>query len=249
MRADEAQALVARCLVDPGYLDGAAGPLLPRALRGELLQFRGFITRIKHTQLRRVAPLTLRLLALHRRDIAVFAGIAPGYLQARAAGPLPERDLFARFEREVAERLPSLPEPGGQQVAAMLRHEGRIWRAGRAVPYAYPAPHPRLRPGTAVERYPLDVVGLAAAVERDRFTVPATEAGDRFVLYRAGNGTVDVSEVDPLGAWLLSRLNGTAAAGDLTAELGAVLEADAADVVRDLLADAAARELLDPAEA
>ena len=229
--------------------DEPVGPTLSEALRRDLVLFRGFITRIKHTQLRQIAPLTLRLLALHRLDIALFAHMAPGYLRARAAAPLPTAALFARFEHELREGLPSAPAPARHQVAAMLRHEAQIWRTGRSASLAGLAPYPRLRPGTVVERFDLDVLTLAKSLCADRFTVPATVEDDRFVLYRSDGDTVVVEEIDPFSAWLLSRLDGTAAPASLAAELAEALGADAASAVRDLLADAAARGLLDPAEA
>lgn len=243
MMADEAQALVARCLVDPSFLDAGAGVSAP--LHDHLQLFRGFIARIKQAQLRRIAPLTLRLMALHGLDISFFAEAAPGYLRARATGPLTDEDLFARFEKKLIDHLLSLPSCVRIAVGSMIRHEARIWRCGRAVPRNDCAPHPRLRSGVAVERFEVDVLVIAAALRRDRFAAPAVPVRDAFVLYDAGMEATCVTEIDALGAWLLSRLDGAAEPAGLADELSAALGADASGVVADLMADASAKGLLD----
>ena len=243
MRADEAQAAVARCLVSSQWFGHSVEPGLPSALH----LFRGFITRIKHTQLRRVVPLTLRLLAIYRLDIAFFAHLTPGYLAAREHAMVSTADLFERFERELGTWLAGSPAFSHNQVEAMLRHEARIWRAGRAAPYAEPSAHPRLLAGVAVERFPLDVLALAEAVTSDRFSAPATTPGDQFLLYRPHDGEVRIEGVDPLSAWLLSRLDGATPPAALVAELSSAMGVDTHGAVHDLLADAAARRLLDHA--
>lgn len=247
MNADEAQAEVARCLADPGYLDSAAESALPGALHDSLYLFRGFIARIKHTQLRRVAPLTLRLLGLHCLDIAFFAQLAPSYMAMRAGGQLTTAQLFAGFERQLTAWLSKASANERDQLNAILRHETRIWRTGQAASDSGASPHPRLRAGGAVERFALDVLALAQAVAADPFAPPATQPGDQFVLYHLNEGTVYVNAIDPLSAWLLGRLDGSRPPEAFVAELSAVLGADAQAVVRDLFADAQARGLLNHA--
>jgi hypothetical protein len=251
MRADEVQAAIARCLVDPDYLDPvgdrAAVALLPPTLLDELRLFRGFITRIKHTQLRRIVPLTLRLLAVHKLDIPFFTEAASGYQQARREGPLAPALLFAYFERELARRLPGLPAGPREQVGAMLRHEGRIWRTGRVPAHPEPALNPRLRPGVAVEHFTLDVLALATAVTASQFAAPATVSRDRFLLYRPTAGTTRIEEIDALSAWVLSRLDGRTGAEALAVALRQVVGAGARVAVDSLLVDATMRGLIDAA--
>jgi hypothetical protein len=250
LRADEAQAAIARCLVDPEYmlrqLSGECSPTpLSSLLLAELRLFRGFITKIKHTQLRRIAPLTLRLLALHKLEISFFSEIAPSYQRARLAGSLSPTALFLRFERDLVDFLVHVPPEVSQQLDAVLRHEHRIWGAGRSSIYPDPVPYPRLRPGVAVERFALDVLELAAAVSANQFAVPKATAGEYYLLYRPAAGTVRVEGIDALSAWMLSRLDGLTSAGALGAALTNLVGSDAHSVVADLLSDASARGLLD----
>jgi hypothetical protein len=250
LRADDVQAAIARCLVDPDYMNGKVGgdngaPPLPSLLLEDLRLFRGFITKIKHTQLRRIAPLTLRLLALYKLDIAFFSRIAAGFQKARSAAPVTATTLFRRFERELTDHLLYVPADVREHVGAMLLHERRIWDAGRAMAYPDPALHPRLRPGVAVERFALNVLELATAMRTRPHTEPRVTAGDHFLLYQPAAGAIRVEDIDALSGWVLSHLDGSTSADALGQILTALVGANAHSAVGDVITDAVARSLLD----
>ncbi len=250
MTADEAQRLVARCLVDPDYLDAARSEFPSGSGRAgssdddisvRLRLFRGFIMRIKHTQLRRIVPLTLRLLAMHAADIAFFAEAAPGYLRARQEGPLPIQELLTRFERALAQRL-QVVEPGARaEIEAVLRHEGRIWRTPRGANGPGATAHPRLVPGASVEVYGFDVLGFCAALARDPFTLPDARTATQALLYCPDGSATRIVEIDGLSAWVLSRLDGAASLAALDVALSQGLGLKTGDAVVDIVADAIAR--------
>ena len=146
------EAIVARCLVEPAFLDAVradpAGALAAYDLGdadraafqvadfGRLRQFSGFIGKVQHNFLWESFPATRRLLRRHGMELEVFARyrgfqLAP---ETRSAGQNEKIRRFLSFlENHLADsgRYPSL--------RAVLRHERAIWEIRQAVT----APAPR----------------------------------------------------------------------------------------------------------
>jgi hypothetical protein len=217
MRANEAQRLVMQRLVEPEDARPAMDPSDPLATR--LALFSGFIARIKHAQLRRTFPLTLRLLAIHGADIAFFASIAGDFHARRSRGPIPQAELIDGFAGDLSRWLPAAPAAAQRPVAAMLRHESLLWSAAHPRTEAAACEFPALAAGVAVGAFDCDVLALADALRADPFTAPACDACDTYLLYAAaGDSSVQIAAVDALSAWVLSRVDGRTAIAELSAQ-------------------------------
>jgi hypothetical protein len=134
-------AILARCLVDPEYLEALAQDPAGRvahlglddATRAELAgldwsrvrAFGGFITKVQHNDLWPVLPYTRALLKAHRREIAVFTAYRPTYLRLRAAGARQEAKIHS-FLSFLAESPEVAACPGLLDVA---HHEYTRWLA------------------------------------------------------------------------------------------------------------------------
>jgi hypothetical protein len=138
-------AILARCLLDPDFLDGVARdparaiaelPLEDRT-RTELIAFDwskvrafgGLITKVQHNDLWPVLPYTRALLKACRREIAFFAAYRPTYLRLRANGATRERKIQS-FLVFLVESGHAAHCPGVLDVA---RHEQARWLAGQAL--------------------------------------------------------------------------------------------------------------------
>ena len=253
MTADEVQRFVARCLVDPDYLDADQSALMPREqafigdLTARLRLFRGFITRIKHNQLRKIVPLTLRLMHLHGADIEFFSAAAPDYLRARRTGALPLPNLFERFETALSGGLHGQAPPARDQIRSVMRHESRIWRAKHTAGEEAAAAHPMLPTGSAIEAYNFDMLGFCAAIAKDQFTLPIAEMTDQMLFYHLVGPLVRVDDIDSLSAWVLQRLNGETSIEELDNALARALGVATGHAVADIVADAIGRGFVVPA--
>lgn len=255
MRADEVQAMVARCLVDPGFLASTAalqsrGPagatdrdLAPRL--EALALFRGFITAIKHNGLRRIAPLTFRLLHACNLEVAFFAAIAPAYQQARRDGPLPLPQLFAQFEEQLAAYLPQVEGEMGCALGAVLRHEGNVWRTASEPPKEARGAGPRLAPGSRVAHFQVDVLALCADLSRDPLAPPpAVMRRDQFLFYQPNGQETRTFEIDALSAAVVSGLDGGRSLDEVCAGMAQALGFLTPELVATLIEDAAGHDMV-----
>jgi hypothetical protein len=240
MRADLAQALVARYLVDPDFFDrceNVNGSLESSGLGDFPLQhmrsFRAFITRIKHTQLRKTVPCTLRLLGLFRIDLDLFETVSSEFQRAKSRGPSTLPDLLQRFEIRLRQKLLELPENIAVPMEAILRHEMTVWRAAQAEP-GRPSLQPRLRSDVSIESYACDVSRLYDSLKRDRFVLPETVSGEFFLIYRRVSEEVEISNSDPFSAYVLSRLDGFCSLVDIGAHATTEIGEEAGDAVREV---------------
>ena len=248
MRADAAQAMVARCRVEPMAVgsgrDVPAGDL-PEALR----LFRGFIAAIKHNGLRKIAPLTLRLLRACNAEILFFAEIAPAYLELRRKVALPPAALFDHFERSLRTYLPRMGAQARPLVEAVLRHEASIWRAATAPRDEPVSAGPRLAPAARIEPYELDVLGLSAELARGPCDAPpAAERRRQFIFYQPEGEITRIFEIDALSACVLALVDGRpleAVCGDAAKASGFATTA----MVASLIEDAASRGMVVPGAA
>lgn len=214
--------MVARCLVEPGARADASNavrvadaydnidPALADYPLEPLVLVRGFITAIKHMGLRKIAPLTFRLLHAHNVDIVFFASIAPTYLEARRKGPLPLAQLFARFEEALLEYLPCLRPEAALSIEAMLRHEAHIWRAAIASPQdSAQGVGPKLVEGAGVAHFTVDVLSLCESLSRHPHgPLPLPHRREQFLFYLPESSATRAFEIDALSAYVLSGLDG-----------------------------------------
>ncbi|MEN2787550.1 PqqD family protein [Sphingomonas qilianensis] len=251
MNADIAQGLVARCLVDAEFFDRCEAQqrarqpeASPKYLQlAKVARFRGFITRIKHTQLRKVVPGTLRLLGLYRLDISLFTAMAPDFQKARMMGSMPIDAMLLRLETAVNARLATFPQHVRAPVEAVLRHEMRLFRMARSNPTSVTS-QPRLSHDVAIERYMLDVLALSERLAQNGFEVPDIVLEPRDFLYRRVSTGIYCAPLDAFSAYVLSRMDGVTPVAELARDVMAALGHEAAGAVDDLVADAMARGLV-----
>lgn len=260
MRADDAQTMVARCLVEAGARAGASNaicvadaydnidPALADYPLEPLILVRGFITAIKHMGLRKIAPLTMRLLHAHNLDIAFFATIAPTYLEARRNGPLPSAKLFTRFEEALLAYLPGLSQDVALSIEAVLRHEGHIWRAAMApAQNSIPSAGPKLVEGAAVAHFTVDVLDLCANLSHHPHgRLPSPRQCEQFLFYFPEATTTRAFEIDALSAYVLSGLDGRRTLEQVCSDAISSLDCLTPELVTGLVEDAIGHAMVVP---
>ena len=257
MTADDAQALVARCLVEPGFLPAAVGaveengPMLTTTRTNlpcqfeALILFRGFITAIKHNGLRKIAPLTLRLLHAFNLEVAFFAAMAPAYQEARRNGPLPLPELFSNFEFQLAEYLPRVGAEMRGVLEAMLRHERNILHTSTNPVEDPRGSGPRLAPGARVEHFPLDVLALCAELSREPLgPPPAADRRDQFLFYRRDGAATRAFEIDAISATVVSGLDGRRGFSEVCDSAAEALGFVTPELIATLLEDASSHNMI-----
>lgn len=242
MTADDAQRLVMRALVEPGDAWLAMNP--SDWLAPKLALFSGFIARIKHAQLRRTFPLTLRLLAICGADIAFFTSFAANFHARRSRGSIPQAELIDNFARELGDWLPYAPADAQQPIALMLKHEQSLWTVAHPSIEKRKSEYPTLATGVAVGGFDRDVLAMADALRADPFTAPACQPREVYLLYSLNAGTVRINELDGLSAWVLSRLDGCTSLSELSKQWPDETEGFER-VVRQLVEDGRQRGIVD----
>ncbi|CAN5263412.1 hypothetical protein BH10PSE14_BH10PSE14_11020 [soil metagenome] len=252
--------MVARCLVEPGARADAFNavrvadaydnidPALADYPLKQLVLVRGFITAIKHMGLRKIAPLTFRLLHAHNLDIAFFTSIAPTYLEARRKGPLPLAQLFARFEESLLAYLPGLSADAALSIDAMLRHEAHIWRAATASPQdSARGIGPKLVEGARVAHFTVDVLSLCESLSRDPHgRLPQPNRREQFLFYLPESSATRAFEVDALSAYVLSGLDGHRTLERVCLDAMSAFDFLTSELVKGLIDDAADHAMVVP---
>src|SRR5262249_26679620 len=88
---------------------------------------RGFIVKVKHNQVRKILPLTLRLLPAVGLELTFFSEYAPAYLAMRASGSV---QIDRQVEQLAAKLKVFLDQRSGLDVDALrdvLTHELTLW--------------------------------------------------------------------------------------------------------------------------
>lgn len=221
MDPDYIQALVARFLSGPETLpailsdERAQGPegvssTFDARDRERLAQFRSFIVRVKHNNVQKALPLTLRMLAAAGLKLQFFGAYAPTYLATRSAGPLPLARQVQMLTEHLREFLCEQQDERRAAVADVLAHEVTLW-SFRSEPVALRRARAMgdlsWRGRVNVQRYASDVLLACDALVARRFDANThVRARDCSLLYwRPADGdAVEVFEVDELTALLVS---------------------------------------------
>jgi hypothetical protein len=263
MTPDAVQALVARCVTDPGFLrrardtvrpahEDAAARMAADALAADelerLARFRGFITKVKHNALRERLPHTLGLMGALGVEIAFFKAFSPAYMAARRAGPLPIAPHLELFAEMLGEFLAAWQDSRASAVAETFDHERTAFELNQLGPPSAGIVGAPVRWLGHVRwaRRSLDVVQICTQLGARRFDLSRDLVyRDHILCYwlsEQGSKAVSVFEPDALTALLLSKIDRydtpKAMADDLAALGLGTLDADA---VFDFAADAERR--------
>ncbi|WP_299281770.1 hypothetical protein [uncultured Tateyamaria sp.] len=153
MTPDETQSLVARCLTDPDFLSRAqnlekrglgdsfreewdAVELLGADELERIRRFRGFITKVKHSAIRRHIPATLALMGILDVEHSFFCDISVDYVTARADGPLEHQRHLDLISSWLDRFLDMQPEHIAIPVAETFAHEQLLFSLGQRNPTA-----------------------------------------------------------------------------------------------------------------
>lgn len=206
MDSDRIQAQVA------GFLAGSAtlGAPFDDCDLQRLSLFRGFIVRVKHNNVQKALPLTLRVLAASGLKLPFFVAYAPTYLSTRSAGPLPLDRQVQMLVQHLGAFLHDRADPTSAAAADVLVHEATLWSFRSEPVVLRDARAPRglsWRGRVAVRRYATDVLGACGALAARRFDPHQhVRAGEHSLLYWRADGSdgVEFFEIDDLTALLVS---------------------------------------------
>jgi hypothetical protein len=216
MHPDHIQALIARCLTEPDVLpalpDDANG--LDAASLQRIALFRGFIVKVKHNQVRKILPLTLRMLPAVGLELAFFSTYAPAYLAMRSSGPMPLDRQTTQFALDLQRFLDGQSGVMRDAVNDVLTHELKLWSLRSESEAHEPS---GVRPGGAgrlswrgrleLQRYGTSVLSACGALSVRRFDPDRHVKAEACTIayWRAIDGDgVEFFEVDELTALLMS---------------------------------------------
>lgn len=273
---DQAQALVAKCLVDPIFLakvvgagslaeppdvtfESVAAQVLGVEECRRLQHFQGFITKVKHNALRRVLPNTFRLLADAGLELRFFVRFAEAYTIARQAGPLPCARHLDLLAPALAAFLSDTAEAEACALTMeMFEHERMLHELPLGAADAAADTRWAWNGNCVVAQRRFDVVALAEELRTGHCSA-SPRRRRHYLLYQAvaPDATTRIREVDMLTALILSQLlagrSAPAIAQHVSATIDRVVGADEIGVfVKEaidagILASSRARAVADPA--
>ncbi len=225
MGPDQAQTLIAKCLVEPSFLAqvvGAATLAEPpdvdskfaavQVLSAEecrrLQLFLGFITKVKHNALRRVLPNTFRLLAYAGLELRFFVHFAEGYATARQAGPLPCAEHLDLLEPALAKFLAETTDAEAcALMMEMFEHERMLHELPLGAAADAADTHRFWNGKCAVVERRFDVVALAEELKTGHRSA-SPHRRSNYLLYQAvpADAMTRIREVDMLTALIVSQL-------------------------------------------
>lgn len=238
MAYDDVQELVARCLVDPMFLDQARNPgehTCPEALRSakllgsqgldRLLLVRGMITKVKHNALKNSVPLTMRLIDKLGLELPYFTWVSIPFVQRRSEGPMAMNE-FLDFSHVQLERFLSEKQvPEKEMILDLLTHETLIWNLthGAFLPVT-PATDSTLSWCGRMElrRVNANIFGICQALRNGVFEPKMAETTNKRIIgYWRSNHAADtkVFEVPPHSAIIFSLIDGQRGADEILALL------------------------------
>lgn len=230
------EALVARCLTDPLFLERAVRKpqsvlrCLPEEARREatgldfvkMRRFSGFIGKVQHNYLWEHFPATRRLLWLRGIEHKVFGEYRKDQLDPlHALGDRPQR--IRRFGSFLSRFLYGSRD---ELLRTVFSHEWLLWdlRSSPAVPPAeqgrcdahqdlpwreFQRLKPKLSPDTRVVRFKFDPVRATARVLQADSAPPRIRAKNITLLYRISeNGDLRLLELDPISGFVLASMRG-----------------------------------------
>jgi hypothetical protein len=183
-------------------------------------------------------------MTLHGCNVEIFSDLAHDYQLARRHGPLPLGDLIDGFLASLSQTMPRLNDIAREQIGAMARHETAIWRAISRPQISDIPLNACLAPGVSIERFDVDVFGLAEALKLQAFSLPASSKSTVCVLYRPEGPGARAEEIDPLSGLILAQLDGETTVAELNGMLAAVAGGDATRAIEAIIEDAAERGLV-----
>jgi len=239
MNHDEIQLLAARCLTEPTFLTKAlelarAGRLTatleipPQPFPDEaavatvfgleelerLELFRGFITKVKHSSVRKILPSTFRLLEYLDIELGFFVEFSTVYAQARAGGPLPTEAHLLLLEEHLLPYLKHLPDDDRVLVRDVFLHERALWQAAQAQNKTEGRDSEEgiaWRGCLLINRYSIDVAAACLTLRQLAFRRGsyATDSEHLLAYWRAWEvAGVSIFEIDELTALIFSEVDG-----------------------------------------
>lgn len=245
---------IARCLLEPGYLDRVRAGELPLSAEAEgldldrLRMFGGFVSKVQHNDSWADFPFTRAALKLAGREIDTFADYRNRHLTLGAVPGLPRVERIRALIGFIEQRFGQDGSRGASQAVTIVRHERALWE----VRLALELPAEQLD-RQIVPRDVLRVVELAhdPQVIADQIRVGAAAwaevaAQPRFVCYwgqRAEHRLTTVA-VDGVTALVLSEIGTGIDPDALIARLAGYDDRFTEPVVSAVLAGAADRGMI-----
>lgn len=227
--------MIARCLLEPGFLEAAATETdlrsevrvqFPKVELERIQRFAGFICKVQHNYLWESFGATRQLLRYFDLEFDIFTRYHPHHLRIKTESVDERIRQFVNFLDQHFSTRANLSIT--QMLLEVLRHERLIWESRLAdVPQPAPEILPsgdakgwqwthfqrllvQLNPQLRVRQFRYNVESIVARLATGTFDAEFRRGGNRFLAYSKdrSSGSVRVVQLDRITVHLLSLVNG-----------------------------------------
>lgn len=225
MNSDIVQSIVARCLTQPDFLLAArkrcdvqsstlgepediAAELIGPTELDQLIQFRGFITKIKHNSLRKYIPATMGLMGAQGIELAFFCAFSPQYVLARSGGPLDTALHLDLFGKALMSFLNEEKKSIATSISEVFTHESRLYYFGNKESEPVRTDYMDWQGNMHFSEYTVDVLKICQKLSARNFVLDDIKEHAHCLAYWVPDVSRDVTmfEVDMVTAAIFSAL-------------------------------------------